>query len=152
MKWRRPRHCWIFNRQSIRICLLLHIEIKTNRIRIQGLLHVDAQIIVVRSVFGGGTYDGYLGDFVDNNGWGLNAIYGAAKGYPKTYFVFGGGSYKFLEFMGWGRETQVTTPIWYSAYPWSSLPQIIIKSELRVALFSKDDRDDEDIDTLLHRI
>lgn len=99
-----------------------------------------------------GTYDGYLGDFVDNNGWGLNAIYGAAKGYPKTYFVFGGGSYKILEFMGWGRETQVNTPIWYSAYPWSSLPQIINKSELRVGLFSDEDLDDEEIDTLLHRI
>ncbi|GAB5417080.1 MAG: hypothetical protein Crog4KO_19460 [Crocinitomicaceae bacterium] len=99
-----------------------------------------------------GTYDGYLSDFVDNNGWGLNAIYGAAKGYPKTFFVFGGGSYRFLKFLGWGRQTQVATPIWYSAYPWSSLPQIINKSELRVALFSDDDPSDEEIDKLLHRI
>lgn len=99
-----------------------------------------------------GTYDGYLGDFVDNNGWGLNAIYGAAKGYPKTYFVFGGGSYRILKFLGWGRQTQVPTPIWYSAYPWSSLPQIINKSELRYALFTKEDPSDEEIDTMLHRI
>ncbi|XOV66331.1 MAG: hypothetical protein ACFHU9_11950 [Fluviicola sp.] len=99
-----------------------------------------------------GTYDGYLGDFVDNNGWGLNAIYGAAKGYPRTYFMFGGGSYKILEFMGWGRETQVDTPIWYSAYPWSSLPQIINKSELRVGLFSDQNLEDEEIENLLKRI
>jgi hypothetical protein len=99
-----------------------------------------------------GTYDGYLSDFVDNNGWGLNAIYGAAKGYPKTFFMVGGGSYKFQEFLGWGRETQVATPIWYSAYPWSGLPQIINKSELRVSLFSKEDPNDEEIDKMLHRI
>jgi hypothetical protein len=99
-----------------------------------------------------GTYDGYLGDFVDNNGWGLNAIYGAAKGYPRTYFMFAGGSYKILEFMGWGRETQVNTPVWYSAYPWSSLPQIINKSELRVGLFSDKYLEDEEIENLLKRI
>lgn len=99
-----------------------------------------------------GTYDGYLGDFVDNNGWGLNAIYGAAKGYPKTYFIFGGGSYKFLQFLGWGRQTQVSTPIWYSAYPWSSLPQIVNKSKLRTALFTDKNLTEEEIDQLLHRI
>jgi len=99
-----------------------------------------------------GTYEGYLGDFVDNNGWGLNAIYGAAKGYPRTYFLFAGGSYKIQEFMGWGRETQVTTPIWYSAYPWSSLTQIVNKSELRAGLFSEKDLSDKEIDQLLHRI
>ena len=32
-----------------------------------------------------GSFDEYLGDFVDNSGWGLNAIYGASKGYPRTF-------------------------------------------------------------------
>ncbi|WP_452601800.1 hypothetical protein [Pontimicrobium sp. MEBiC06410] len=99
-----------------------------------------------------GSFDEYLGDFVDNNGWGLNAIYGAAKGYPRTFFMFGGGSYKVLEFMGWGRLTQVPTPIWYSAYPWYGLQQIVDKSKLRVELFNSGELNDQEIKTMLSRI
>ena len=99
-----------------------------------------------------GSFDEYLGDFVDNNGWGLNAIYGAAKGYPTTKFVFGGGSYKILEFMGWGRFTQVPTHIWYSAYPWYGLQQIVDKSKLRTELFNSGELNDAEIKTMLSRI
>ncbi|MBL4604566.1 MAG: hypothetical protein JKY02_02560 [Flavobacteriaceae bacterium] len=99
-----------------------------------------------------GSFDEYLGDFVDNSGWGLNAIYGAAKGYPRTFFMFGGGSYKVLEFMGWGRLTQVPTPIWYSAYPWYGLQQIVDKSKLRVALFNSGELNDTEIKEMISRI
>lgn len=99
-----------------------------------------------------GSYDGYLGDFVDNNGWGLNAIYGAAVGYPRTLFVFGKGSYKLLEFMGWGRLTQVQTNIWYSAYPWYGLQQIIRRSELCNALLQDKELNDKEISETLKRI
>ena len=99
-----------------------------------------------------GSYDGYLGDFVDNNGWGLNAIYSAAQGYPKTRFMFSGGSYKISEFMGWGRLTQVPTPIWYSAYPWYGLQQIVSKSHLRNELFDTNPKSDEQIKQMLKRI
>lgn len=99
-----------------------------------------------------GSFDEYLGDFVDNNGWGLNAIYGASKHYPRTYFMFGGGSYKILEFMGWGRITQVTTPIWYSAYPWYGLQQIVDRSKLRVELCNSNNLNDNQIATMLRRI
>ena len=99
-----------------------------------------------------GSYDEYLGDFVDNNGWGLNAIYGAAKGYPRTFFVFGGGSYKVLEFMGWGRATGVSTQVWYSAYPWYGLQQIVDKSKLRTELFNEGTLDDKEVDVMLKRI
>ncbi len=99
-----------------------------------------------------GSFDEYLGDFVDNNGWGLNAIYGAAKGYPRTFFMFGGGSYKVLEFMGWGRLTQVPSPIWYSAYPWYGLQQIVDKSKLRAELFNSGELNDAEIKTMLSRI
>lgn len=98
------------------------------------------------------SYDGYLGDFVDNNGWGLNAIYGAAKGYPKTYFVFGRGSYRILEFLGWGRTTQVDTPMWYSAYPWMGLQQIVNRSLVRDALLSDRQLTEEEITHTLRNI
>lgn len=98
------------------------------------------------------SYDGYLGDFVDNNGWGLNAIYGAAVGYPRTYFVFAGGSYRLLEFLGWGRLTQVQTNAWYSAYPWYGLQQIVSRTELRYGLLDTNPTTDQKKKELLKRI
>lgn len=99
-----------------------------------------------------GSYDGYLGDFVNNNGWGLNAIYGAAYGYPRTFFMFGGGSYNVLEFLGWGRQTQVSTPVWYSAYPWYGLPQIVKRSLLRDELLNNTNPSEEEMKKTLNRI
>lgn len=99
-----------------------------------------------------GSYDGYLGDFVNNNGWGLNAIYGAAYGYPRTFFMFGGGSYNVLEFLGWGRQTQVSTPVWYSAYPWYGLQQIVKRSLLRDELMNNSNPSDEEMKKTLGRI
>ena len=99
-----------------------------------------------------GSYDEYLGDFVDNSGWGLNAIYGAAKGYPRTKFFFGGGSYQVGQFLGWGRYCQVETQAWYSAYPNIGLEQIINNSELRRGLFGSGFRNKRKIAKLLRRI
>jgi hypothetical protein len=99
-----------------------------------------------------GPYDMYLGDFVDNNGWGLNAIYGAAEGYPQTKWVFGGGSYKMGEFMGWGRICQVHSQSWYSAYPWLGQQQIVERSKLRSALFNEGALSDKEVKEMLERI
>jgi hypothetical protein len=99
-----------------------------------------------------GSFDEYLGDFVDNGGWGLNAIYGASKGYPKTFYVFAKGAYKVLEFMGWGRITQIPTAIWYSAYPWYGLQQIVDKSKLRTELFNSGELNEKQIKEMLSRI
>lgn len=99
-----------------------------------------------------GSFDEYLGDFVDNNGWGLNAIYGASKGYPRTFFMFGQGSYKILEFMGWGRKTQIPTQIWYSAYPYYGLQQVVSKTELRVGLFNSKPLNEKKATEMLRKI
>lgn len=99
-----------------------------------------------------GSFDEYLGDFVDNSGWGLNAIYGAAVGYPKTFLIFGEGAYKIGEFMGWGRYTQVQTQAFYSAYPWYGLQQIVDRSKLRVELFNSSHLSEEEIKASLRRI
>lgn len=99
-----------------------------------------------------GSYDQYLGDFVDNSGWGLNTIYGAAVGYPKTLFVFFKGAYQIGEFMGWGRLTQVRTQTWYSAYPWDGLQQVVDRSKLRAALFNSGTLNEKQIKEMLRRI
>lgn len=99
-----------------------------------------------------GSYDQYLGDFVDNSGWGLNLIYGASVGYPKTLMLALKGAYQIGDFMGWGRLTQVDTQIWYSAYPWQGLPQIVDRSKLRAALFNSGTLNEKQIQEMLRRI
>lgn len=99
-----------------------------------------------------GSYDEYLGDFIDNGGWGLNAVYSNAKGYPRTKFVFWGGSYKIGQFLAWGRYTQVHTQTWYSAYPNFGLPQIISRSKLRVGLFGRRNMTSKKLQDVLRRI
>lgn len=99
-----------------------------------------------------GSFDGYLGDFVDNNGWGLNLIYGASVGYPTTFYMFGGGAYKINEFMGWGRYCQVQTQAFYSAYPWQGLQQIVDRSKFRTELFNSGELNNDEIKEMLSRI
>lgn len=99
-----------------------------------------------------GSWDMYLGDFVDNGAWGLNAVYSASVGYPTTLFVFGKGAYNIDQFMGWGRYTQVKSQIWYCAYPWYGLPQIIDRSRLRTALFNKGELNEKEMHEMLRRI
>lgn len=99
-----------------------------------------------------GSFDEYLGDFIDNGGWGLNAIYGNSVGYPPTFFLFGKGSYDIGKFLGWGRYYQVETQAWYSAYPGIGLPQVNYHSQLRQGLFNKQERRSEQIEKLLRLI
>lgn len=63
-----------------------------------------------------GSWTQYLGDFIDKSGWGLNAIFGNTIQFPETYFLFFGGAYNQLKFLGWSRRYQIYTPIWYTAH------------------------------------
>ena len=128
---------WIILRQTNLLARVFFVKgqlMGTPTIHFARWLYIDkGKRFVFFSNFDG-SFDEYLGDFVDNNGWGLNAIYGAAKGYPTTTFVFGGGSYKIGEFLAWGRYFQVETQAWYSAYPNLGLEQIINNSLLHRGL------------------
>lgn len=63
-----------------------------------------------------GSWTQYLGDFIDKSGWGLNAIFGNTIKFPKTYFLFLGGAYNQLKFLGWSRRFQISTQLWYTAH------------------------------------
>jgi hypothetical protein len=53
----------------------------------------------------------YLGDFLDKLDWGLNVFYGNCVGYPE------GGMRQVDPFYQWIRMHQLTTLVYYSAYP-----------------------------------
>ena len=76
-----------------------------------------------------GSWQQYLGDFIDQSGWGLSAIFSNTKVFPKTNFLglpgvlamtkfspksgpfFPGGAYDEEHFLAWSRGTELPTQI-----------------------------------------
>ena len=78
-----------------------------------------------------GSWESYLGDFVDKAHYWLTAAWMGAVNFPSTYlYVFGGAS-KETEFKQWTRRWQVPNQIWYSAYPYLSMANVLNNDRLR---------------------
>lgn len=107
-----------------------------------------------------GNWQQYLGDFIDQSGWGLSGIFSNTVNFPKTYLmglpgiipgmpyripgtklVIAGGAYDEAHFLAWSRSTQVPTQVWYCPYPDLSIKNINnntkIRNELRKNLNEK---------------
>ena len=82
----------------------------------------------------GGSWESYLGDFIDKAAVGLTAIWSNAKLYPKTSWLFRDGATDEQRFKVWGREQQIETDVWYSAYKTLSVSNIFNNSEIRNGL------------------
>jgi hypothetical protein len=69
------------------------------------------------------TFDGslqnYLGDFPDKLNWGLNVFYNNCVGYPP------GGMVQVETFYQWIREHQIPPLVYYSAYPETTVLNIM---------------------------
>lgn len=81
-----------------------------------------------------GSWQQYLGDFIDNSGWGLTGIFSNTKVFPKTNFLITGGAYKEEYFLAWSRNSELVTNYWYSAYPDLSIKNVNNNSKIRVKL------------------
>jgi hypothetical protein len=88
-----------------------------------------------------GNWQQYLGDFIDQSGWGLTGIFSNTVNFPKTRFMITGGAYDEEHFLAWSRSTQVPTQVWYCPYPQLSIKNINtntkIRNELRMDLNEK---------------
>ncbi len=88
-----------------------------------------------------GNWQQYLGDFIDQSGWGLTGIFSNTVNFPKTRFMVTGGAYDEEHFLAWSRSTQVPTQVWYCPYPHLSIKNINnntkIRNELRMNLNEK---------------
>ena len=101
-----------------------------------------------------GNWEQYLGDFIDQSGWGLTAIFcntvkfprtnfmgvlgmipGMPMTFPGTKFVLTGGAYDEEHFLAWSRSTQFPTQVWYCPYRHLSIKNVnnntMIRNELR---------------------
>ncbi|MEM7374304.1 MAG: hypothetical protein AAF587_37260 [Bacteroidota bacterium] len=64
-----------------------------------------------------GSWESYLGDFVDRAAVGLTAVWSNTIGFPFTRFLLLRGARDEQRFKAWTREKQIFTNVWYSAYP-----------------------------------
>ena len=64
-----------------------------------------------------GSWESYLGDFVDKAAEGLTGIWSNSLHFPSTRFLLWKGARDEQRFKSWARSKQITTNVWYSAYP-----------------------------------
>ena len=81
-----------------------------------------------------GSWESYLGEFVDRASIGLTAVWSNTKGFPPTRNLIKGGARHSAEFKAWARKQQIPTQVWYSAYPASSIKNINNNTAIRQGL------------------
>jgi hypothetical protein len=91
-----------------------------------------------------GSWERYLGDFVDQAAWKLTAIWANTQGFPPTEdLVFKGADQErwFKEFV---RRVQVPTQVWYAAYPDLTVSEVNRNSKLRDLLPKRGGRTEQE--------
>jgi hypothetical protein len=78
-----------------------------------------------------GSWESYLGEFVDRAAAGLTAVWSNTEGFPKTRLLVLLGARDEQRFKDWTRTRQIRTPIWFSAYPDRTLANVA--SDVRIA-------------------
>lgn len=64
-----------------------------------------------------GSWENYLGDFIDRASAGLTGVWSNTVEFPKTHNLTQEGSQRAEAFKNWTRKHQIETQVWYSAYP-----------------------------------
>jgi hypothetical protein len=82
-----------------------------------------------------GSWESYLGDFVDRTSPWLTAVWSNTEGFPNTTLLFFYGAKDEGAFKRWTRSRQIPTQLWYSAYPGLSVFNVLNNAEIREGLF-----------------
>jgi hypothetical protein len=88
-----------------------------------------------------GSWESYLGDFVDKQSEGLSAVWSNTEGFPPTRWLVGEGASHEEQFKLWVRRHQLPTQVWFSAYPSLSLPEVLRNARLREGSVADGPRD-----------
>lgn len=81
-----------------------------------------------------GSWENYLGDFVDKAAVGLTAVWSNTENFPKTKNLVQEGAKDEYVFKEWARAHQVQTQVWYSAYKTLSVQNINNNAFIRAGL------------------
>ncbi len=83
-----------------------------------------------------GSWENYLGDFVDKAAVGLTGVWSNTVGFPKTRWLVFDGATDEQRFKIWTRNHQITTQVWYSAYKTLTVQNINNNSDICRLLFT----------------
>ncbi|MGO9837538.1 MAG: hypothetical protein ACLP1X_25385 [Polyangiaceae bacterium] len=78
-----------------------------------------------------GSWESYLGDFIDKAHIFLTAIWTNTKWFPKTSFLVVGGASNEAPFKQWTRTFQRRNQIWYSAYGNLTVTNVLNNAKIR---------------------
>jgi len=136
--------------------LLWAIEYTTRHIYVRGRLARVATIHFARWVFldnkkrmvffsnYDGSLDSYMDDFINKAGFGLNAIFSNAIGYPRTNWLVRDGCADEQKYRNFLRRHTLPTQVWYKAYPGLTAQDLARNSRIRNG-FEKTTMSDDEI-------
>ena len=81
-----------------------------------------------------GSHQGYMDDFINKVGWGLNVVFSNGVGWPRTRWLVLGGSRIEQSFKYYQRRHQVPTQVWYKACPGLALVEMKRNQRIREGL------------------
>jgi hypothetical protein len=84
-----------------------------------------------------GSWERYLGDFIDQAHTGLTAVWSNSQGFPRTKNLVNEGATDEENFKAWTRAHQIPTQLWYSAYKHLTVPNIGQNSRICAGLLNK---------------
>ncbi|GHN01056.1 hypothetical protein WSM22_25450 [Cytophagales bacterium WSM2-2] len=82
-----------------------------------------------------GSWESYLGDFIDKAAVGLTGVWSNTELFPKTKNLVFDGATDEERFKYWTRVHQIPTQVWYSAYKSLSVVNILNNNEIHQGLF-----------------
>ncbi len=83
-----------------------------------------------------GSWESYLGDFIDKASYGLTAVWSNTVDFPRTRFLAFDGAADGPRFRAWARAKQCSTNAWYTAYPAATMATIDNNTSIREGLFA----------------
>jgi hypothetical protein len=81
-----------------------------------------------------GSWEAYLGEFIDRASRALTMIWSNTVGFPAAFAWVLGGARDEAGFKRWVRAHQLPAPLWYSAYPELGPGEVLVNAELRELL------------------
>jgi hypothetical protein len=84
-----------------------------------------------------GSWENYLGDFIDKAAPGLTAVWSNTVGCPRARGLIRDGASDEQRFKSWTREHQIFTHVWYSAYEALTVDNINNNSAIRMGLYGR---------------
>ncbi len=85
-----------------------------------------------------GSWESYLGDFVDQQSAGLTAVWSNTEDFPPTRFLTRDGASNEQAFKRWARDQQIRTDVWYAAYPDLTVQNVIANALIRRGVYELD--------------